>query len=444
MDELKLLSRQQPGQVSIDNFQELKTALAAVLARYEGVVYTEDRLAEAKADKKELTRLRRDIDGRRKEIKKAYLAPYQDFEAQVKELLAMVDAPLEEIKAFVSGMEDREKAAKRREIEAYFFRQSAPLGALAGQVLSSPAFFEDKWLNKSTSAKTWQTAVDEKINRAAWDLNTIQTTAGPRAGAMAAKYLETLSTEGLAAYRSRLEAASGPEDAVIPVSEDRRQGALTLRLSGGVETLTQALETLAMLGVDCDILEDERPQPMPERTEPDFDSFVCFDLETSGTYGAANGDAPAEITEIGAVRVVNGEITETFSQLVNPGRKIVPRIARITHITDEMVADQPGPEEAVRRFADFAGDSILVGHNIRQSDLHYIAAAARRAGIRLENPFFDTYRFARALKDAQGWENVKLEYLSRILGIAQPDAHRAWCDAQANAQLYVRLRELAR
>ena len=140
MDELQLLSRQQPGQVSIDNFQELKTALAAVLARYEGVVYTEDRLAEAKADKKELTRLRRDIDGRRKEIKKAYLAPYQDFEAQVKELLAMVDAPLEEIKAFVSGMEDREKAAKRREIEAYFFRQSAPLGALAGQVLSSPAF----------------------------------------------------------------------------------------------------------------------------------------------------------------------------------------------------------------------------------------------------------------------------------------------------------------
>ena len=46
--------------------------------------------------------------------------------------------------------------------------------------------------------------------------------------------------------------------------------------------------------------------------------------------------------------------------------------------------------------------------------------------------------------EAQGWENVKLEYLSRILGIAQPDAHRAWCDAQANAQLYVRLRELAR
>lgn len=154
---------------------------------------------------------------------------------------------------------------------------------------------------------------------------------------------------------------------------------------------------------------------MPELTRPDFDSFVCFNLETSGTFGAANGDAPAEITEIGAVRVVKGEITETSSQLVNPGRKIVPRIARITYITDEMVADQPGEEEAVRRFADFVGNNILVGHN-RQSDLHYINAAARRAGVWLENPFFDTYHFARTLKEAQGWENVKLEYLSEVLG----------------------------
>ena len=444
MDNLQLLSRQQPGQVSIDNFQELKTALTAVLARYEGMVYTEDRLADAKADKKELSRLHRDIDDRRKEIKKAYLAPYQDFEAQIKELLAMVDAPLEEIKSFVSEMEVREKESKRREIEAYFFQRSAPLGTLAGQVLNSPAFFEAKWLNKSTSAKTWQTAVDEKIAKAAWNLKSIETSAGPHAGAVTAKYLETLSTEGLAEYRSQLAAVSALETSAAPVSTDRRQGSLTLRLTGGTEELAQVMEVLSMLAVVFEVLEDGRPQPMPELTRPDFDSFVCFDLETSGTYGAANGDGPAEITEIGAVRVVKGEITETFSQLVNPGRKILPRIARITHITDEMVADQPGPEEAVRLFADFVGDSVLVGHNIRQSDLHYIDAAARRAGIRLENSFFDTYRFARTLKEAQGWENVKLEYLSEVFGIAQPEAHRAWCDAQANALLYEKLKELAR
>ena len=443
MNNLQLLSRQQPGQVSIDNFQELKAALTNALARYQGVVYTDSMLAEAKADKKELSRLRTDIRNRRLEIKKAYLAPYEEFDAQVKELLAMVDAPLDEIKSFVSKMEDREKEAKRQEIEAYFLRKSSPLGALARQVLNSPAFFDAKWLNKSTTAKTWQAAVDEKIYKAAWDLDSIQATAGRHIEAVTAKYLETLSTEDLAAYRCQLSAVSGPEVFAAPVSRDHRAGVLTVRLTGGVEELAQAVEMLSMLGVDCEVLEDDRPQPMPERTVPDFNSFVCFDLETSGTYGAANGDAPAEITEIGAVRVVNGEITETFSQLVNPGRKILPRIVRITHITDEMVADQPGPEEAIRRFADFVGDSVLVGHNIKQSDLHYIDTAARRAGLRLENAFFDTYRFARTLRDAQGWKSLKLEYLSEAFGIAQPDAHRAWCDAQANALLYEKLRELA-
>lgn len=445
MDELQLISRQEPGQISIDNFPELKSVLTAMLSRYQGMVYTESMLPAAKADKTELSRLRTEIDNRRKEIKRAYLAPYNDFEAQVKELLAMVDAPLSEVKTFLSEMEVREKEAKRQEIEAYFFQNCAALGALAGQVLNSPAFFDSKWLNKSTSVKTWKTAVDSKITAAARDLQSIQTAAGPHTGAMTAKYLETLTTDGLAAYRSQLAAVAAVESGApaAPVSADRRQGTMTLRLTGSGEELAQAMEVLAMLGMDCEILDDDRPQPMPERTAPDFDSFVCFDLETSGTYGAANGDAPAEITEIGAVRVVNGEITETFSQLVNPGRKILPRISRITGITDAMVSDQPDVETALRSFADFVGDSILVGHNIKSSDLYYIDRAAKRAGIRLENPFFDTYRFARTLKEAQGWENVKLEYLSEALGIDQPAAHRAWCDAQANAVLYGKLKALA-
>ena len=445
MDELQLLSRQEPGQISIDNFPELKSVLTAMLSRYQGMVYTESMLPAAKADKTELSRLRTEIDNRRKEIKRAYLAPYNDFEAQVKELLAMVDAPLSEVKTFLSEMEAREKEAKRQEIETYFFQNCAALGALAGQVLNSPAFFDSKWLNKSTAAKTWKTAVDSKITAAARDLQSIQAAAGPHAGAMTAKYLETLTTDGLAAYRSQLAAVAAVESGApaAPVSADRRQGTMTLRLTGSGEELAQAMEVLAMLGMDCEILDDDRPQPMPERTAPDFDSFVCFDLETSGTYGAANGDAPAEIPEIGAVRVVNGEITETFSQMVNPGRKILPRISRITGITDAMVSDQPDVETALRSFADFVGDSILVGHNIKSSDLYYIDRAAKRAGIRLENPFFDTYRFARTLKEAQGWENVKLEYLSEALGIDQPAAHRAWCDAQANAVLYGKLKALA-
>lgn len=57
---------------------------------------------------------------------------------------------------------------------------------------------------------------------------------------------------------------------------------------------------------------------------------------------------------------------------------------------------------------------------------------------------FDTYRYAKQLKEAMGWENVKLEYLARQFGVSQPDAHRAWCDAEANVGVYFRLKEIIR
>ena len=444
MEGLQLLSRQEPGEVTIDNFQELREALSGVLNRYKHLVYTDDMLADAKADKKELARLRRELDDRRKEVKRAYLAPYNAVEEQVKELLAMIDAPLEEIKGFIVSMEEREKAARRQELEAYFRRKSGSLGDLAEQVLSSPAFLEDKWLNKSTSAKTWQTAVDEKIAAAARDLGSIQATAGQHSGALTAKYLETLDTRELAAYRERLNAVSEAEASVpLPTATaDRRVGYKVLKLTGTPEQITQALELLELAGVSCEELEDGMPQPMPELTTPDFDSFVAFDLETSGTYGAANGDGPAEITEIGAVKVVDGKVTERFSELVNPGRRILPRIARITGITDDMVADKPDITTVIQAFSEFVGDSVLVGHNIKASDLYYIDRAARRAGVRLENPFFDTYLYAKRWQATKGWDNVKLEYLSEWFGIRQKDAHRAWCDAEANAELCEKLKEL--
>lgn len=443
MNELQLQSRQQPGEISIDNFQELRDALEGALTRYRGVVYTKEMLPAAKTDKKELSRLRREIDDRRKEIKRVYLAPYNDFESRVKELLALVDAPLDEIKLFISSMETEEKKAKKDEIEAYFRRKSGVLDTMAQQVWESPSFFDMRWLNKSTSAKMWQKEVDDKIAMAGRDIQSIRSTAGQHTSALTARYLETLSLEGLSEYRNQLTEASKAENAQLKVaSQDQRLGSKILNISGNPEALIQAIEVLNLLGLDCEVLEDDAPQPMPELTVPDFNSFVAFDLETSGTYGASNGDIPAEITEIGAVRVVNGEITDKFSTLVNPGRKILPHITRITGITNEMVADQPDVLTAIRQFADFAGNDILIGHNIKTSDLYYVDSAARRAGVRIENPFFDTYCFARKLKDAQGWENIKLEYLAERLGVQQSDAHRAWCDAEATAEMYFKMQSL--
>ena len=202
------------------------------------------------------------------------------------------------------------------------------------------------------------------------------------------------------------------------------------------------MDMLELMGVEVDEIEDGMPQKMEELVSPEFDSFVAFDIETSGTNGAASGDGEAKITEIGAVRVVSGEVVEKFDELANPGRKIVPRIARLTHITDEMVADKPPVDEVIKAFREFVGDSILVGHNIKSSDLRYITKAAAKAGVHFGMPFLDTYLLAKQYKEQMGWENVQLSTLSAFYGVEHKEVHRAWSDAEVNAHIYFELKKL--
>ena len=444
MTELFLVARQEPGIVSIDNYQELKQALEQHLEMYKTLAYSEDSIKEAKKDKDALTKLKKAIDEKRKEIKKVYMQPYTIVEEQAKELIALIDEPLSLIAEYLAQEEAAEKEIRRSEIATYFHQHSAPLGELADSIFANPAFYESKWENKSTTAKAYQTAISAKIQAAAADISTIQASGGRYTAPLLERYFQTFSLDGLTEYRASLEAAELAIDANVSTipDDDNVIGYKVLRLTGTAQQLTQILEQMELLGIDVDELEDGMPQEMAELHTPTFDSFVTFDIETTGTYGAAHGDVAPEITEIGAVKVVNGEIVARFSELANPGRKIVPRIARLTHITDDMLADKPPVGEVIRKFKDFVGDSVLVGHNIKNCDIPYISKAAKRAGIAFNNPYFDTYRYAKTMKAEMGWENVKLEYLSQQFGISQPDAHRAWCDAEANVGVYLRLKEL--
>lgn len=279
------------------------------------------------------------------------------------------------------------------------------------------------------------------MTQAAHDLQTLQAAGDP---ALIAHYLETLDMENTLQYQKSLKAAQAAmqTQVIAEDTDDNVVGYKVLKLSGNARRMAQVMEQLELLGVEFEVLEDGMPKELEELTVPDFDSFVCFDIETSGTFGAANGDGPAEITEIGAVKVIGGKIVDRQDWLCNPGRKITPQIARLTHITNEMVADAPSVGEVIGKFAQYIEAFPIVGHNIKASDLHYISAAAKRAGVVLTSPFFDTYLYAKTLKNKYSWENVKLEYLSEQFGIEQPDAHRAWCDAEANVELYWKLKEL--
>ena len=443
-NELAIITRQEPGIAKFENFEEIKEFLDDRLSAYRNVVYTEDGLDAAKKDKARLNRLKKDLEDRRREIKKIYMAPYANIEAQINELIEMIKVPVANIDSFVKGMEAEEKSKKLQVIRGWYDGMSSSLGDLAERVFDAPGFFDEKWLNKSCKAAVWQDELRSKIAKTASDISAIQDASGSHSAAVLTKYLDGLDMDAATAFKRDLEATARVADAEITTDseDDRVIGYKVLKISGTQRQMERLFQQLELMGMDFDELEDGMPQPMRELKNPDFDSFVAFDIETSGTFGAENGDVPAEITEIGAVRVVNGKVEERKDWLCNPGRKIVPQIARLTKITDSMVADAPPVDEVIKEFAVFVSDLPLVGHNIKASDLHYITRALKRAGIAMDNAFFDTYVYAKTLKDQYGWENVKLETLSQYFGIEQDSAHRAYCDAEANAGVYFKLKEL--
>ena len=443
MKDMELITRQEPGLVEFYNFEDLKTILEAELVRYQNIAYREDDLKEAKADQKKLKDLRKAIDDKRKEIKKIYMQPYEIVDAQTRELIALIDAPLKAIGTYLDSAKEAEKEQKRQEIRAFYDREATPLGELADALFASPSFWNPKWELKSAKAKMWQDEIREKIAQAAANLSSLQSAGGEHTPALIAKYLECQDMEQVHQFRESLTAAKEISTTVEAANEqDNVVGWQIMKIHGTRRQMQMLRDQLEIMGMEFELLEDGMPGNLEELTAPDFDSFVAFDIETSGTFGAAKGDAPAEITEIGAVKVENGKVVSRFSSLCNPGRKITPIAMKVTHITNDMVCNEPPVDVVIRQFAEFAEGYILVGHNIKSSDLHYITTAANRAGVAFENKFFDTYLYAKTLKEQQGWENVKLEYLSKVFGITQNEAHRAWCDAEANVGVYFKLKEL--
>ncbi|MEN8234534.1 MAG: DEDD exonuclease domain-containing protein [Actinomycetota bacterium] len=165
--------------------------------------------------------------------------------------------------------------------------------------------------------------------------------------------------------------------------------------------------------------------------------FCVLDLETTGAT-AAN----CEITEIGAVKYLGGELVGTFQTLVDPGMEIPPFITVLTGITHAMVVDAPAVGEALPSFLEFLGDSVIVGHNVR-FDMSFLNAAAVRLGYgKLPNRSVDTLGLARRLVQSEV-RNLKLSSLAAHFRAPSPPTHRALDDAKATAHVFWSLLERA-
>lgn len=192
-----------------------------------------------------------------------------------------------------------------------------------------------------------------------------------------------------------------------------------------------------------------QPRPTPRRQSQDFAplrlearyvdiaqlpldalEYVVVDTESTGTEVGNDDDA---IVQIGAVRIAGGRIVDgdSFSRLVNPGRPILPGATRFHGITDEMVADAPPAETVLAALADYAGDAVLVGHNIA------IDLALMKRAARIENPVLDTMLLSVGTFEAR--RDHTLDALADHFNEAVADRHSAPGDADLTARIFIRL-----
>lgn len=185
----------------------------------------------------------------------------------------------------------------------------------------------------------------------------------------------------------------------------------------------------------------EYPLPI-ENTIPNFNSFVAFDVETTGIDHSKDS-----ITEIAAIKVINGIITESkefiFQELVKPYKKKIPNdVEKLTGITNDMVKDCRNIWEVFPDFATFIEDNILVGYNCMTFDSKFLVRAGRLSNLIINNQYFDVMHLVKKYKNTLDVENMTLVQVGKSLGIENPQAHRALADAITTAKVYLKIIEL--
>lgn len=187
-------------------------------------------------------------------------------------------------------------------------------------------------------------------------------------------------------------------------------------------------------GVEGYFVDDLKEMVQDSKNQSLDDAYVVFDLETTGFSPKVN-----QIIEIGAVKVVGGEIVDSFSEFVNPKCPIPYQIEQLTGINEHMVMDAPPIEEILPRFLAFCEGCSMVAHNA-DFDMSFIEAKSAALGLKAEFTVLDTVALARVLLPHLG--NYKLNNVAKHLGVSLENHHRAVDDATATGEIFVKFTEL--
>ena len=152
------------------NKDEIKEAVVSITEQYKGLAYTEAQLQEAKADRAKLNAMKKDISDRRIQVKNALLEPYKVFEAEVNEVVALIEEPIAMIDEQIVAYEERTKEEKRQDLEKFFTENRADLPEL----ITFDKIFNPKWMNKSSSLSSCKNEIKKAVEDIKADLSAIR------------------------------------------------------------------------------------------------------------------------------------------------------------------------------------------------------------------------------------------------------------------------------
>ncbi len=184
-------------------------------------------------------------------------------------------------------------------------------------------------------------------------------------------------------------------------------------------------------GVEAYLVDDLHEIATNDKGQDFSQDFVVFDIETTGFSPVEN-----RIIEIGAVKVCSGEIVDRFSAFVNPEVPIPFEIEKLTGIRDDMVIDAEKIESVLPQFLTFCEGCMLVAHNAG-FDMGFIMENCDRQGIVHDFTYVDTVGMARVMLPAQAKHT--LDAVAKTLGVSLENHHRAVDDAEATAQIFVKM-----
>lgn len=211
MQEINLLVEQKDGSIET-NFEEIKVALAAGLEEYKGMVFTAESQPEAKRTVASLRKLKKAMNDRRIEIKKTFMMPYTNFEAQVKELDKLIDEPIDFISGQIEEFERRRVEAKKAMICEIYTGIMAEHGTVM-EYLPLDRIYDSRWENSTTTQKAITEAITAHVEHVEKDLDTIR--------AMESEFED----KGLAKYKATLELS----DAITAMNQYQKQKEEILR-----------------------------------------------------------------------------------------------------------------------------------------------------------------------------------------------------------------------